>query len=108
MDLNLVRSFNEAQRFAYFCKYAGHIEDSPKLCYAIRVGSKTLMSNDTFDLRAKFDAFLGLREHGWKKGFIYSRNRKTIWWTKTDDLHSVSQSVALKQQQQFNRKVAKA
>jgi len=61
LELDKVRAMNEKQRFEYFIKYAGRIEDSPKLCYAIRVGSKTLMSDDTADLRDKFDEFLGPR-----------------------------------------------
>jgi len=76
------------------------------------------MSDDTADLRDKFDEFLGprvpykitparfLHEHGWKRGYPYSRGQRAIWWTKTDDQHSVTQTVAVKQQRKLNQRKA--
>jgi hypothetical protein len=35
----------------YFMEFAQYMEDSPNKPYVIRVGSKTLSSDDTMDLR---------------------------------------------------------
>jgi hypothetical protein len=40
----------------YFMEYAQYMEDSPNKPYVIRVGSKTLFSDDTMDLRKQFEA----------------------------------------------------
>jgi hypothetical protein len=57
LSLEEVKAMNENQRTAYFERYAGYFGDSPKP-YAIRVGSKNLMSDDTLDLRMQFDAYI--------------------------------------------------
>jgi hypothetical protein len=49
---------DKSARTEYFETYAGYFEDSPNEPYAIRVGSKTLFSSDTADLRQKFDKLL--------------------------------------------------
>jgi hypothetical protein len=43
---------------AYFEQYARYFADSPNAPYAIRIGSKTLFSNDTMDLRQKLTRLL--------------------------------------------------
>ena len=53
-----VAAMNAKQREAYFFEFAGYFEDAPLLPYAIRVGSKTLVSNDTMDLRWKFEKYV--------------------------------------------------
>jgi hypothetical protein len=58
LDLNTVKAMDAERRTAYFEKYAGYFPENPRLRYAIRVGSKTLFSNDTLELRLKFDHFL--------------------------------------------------
>lgn len=42
-----------------FAKYARYFEDAPQKRYAIRVGSKTLLSDDTYDLRQQFEREVG-------------------------------------------------
>jgi hypothetical protein len=59
LTLSAVRAMTEKQRTRYFETYAGYYADSPNFPYAIRVGSKTLFSNDTFLLRQKFDKLVG-------------------------------------------------
>jgi hypothetical protein len=39
----------------YFMEYAQYMKDSPNKPYVIRVGSKTLFSDDTMDLRQQFE-----------------------------------------------------
>jgi len=58
LDLETVRKMDKSARTEYFETYAGYFEDSPNEPYAIRVGSKTLFSSDTADLRQKFDKLL--------------------------------------------------
>lgn len=58
LALDKVLAMNEEQRMQYFFDFARFIEDVPKLKYAIRVGSKTLQSDDTHDLRVQFDQYL--------------------------------------------------
>ncbi len=41
-------------RWEAFCKYARHYPTSPDAPYVIKIGSKTLFSNDTYDLREQF------------------------------------------------------
>lgn len=43
------------ERYNYFCEYARYMADAPNLRYMIRVGSETLRSNDTHELRIAFD-----------------------------------------------------
>ena len=57
VDADRVIELNAAQRFQVFCDFARHT-DSPTLPYAIRIGSKTLFSADTHDLREKFDGWV--------------------------------------------------
>jgi hypothetical protein len=53
-----VRAMNRFQRTEYFEEFAGYFWDSPQKPYAIRVGSTTMMSDDTMDLRQQFDHFI--------------------------------------------------
>lgn len=51
------------RRFEYFCEFSRYIEDAPQMRghqYAIRVGSKTFYSDDTRDLRDKFDRHIAV------------------------------------------------
>lgn len=56
--LKIVAAMNATQRTAYFEKYARYFVDSPDKCYAIRIGSTTLHSADTLELRQQFDTLL--------------------------------------------------
>jgi hypothetical protein len=56
--LEEVATMRPKQRTAYFEEFARFIEDAPRLKYAIRVGSQTIFSDDTMDLRKKFDRLL--------------------------------------------------
>jgi len=59
---------DQRQLWAYFCDYAGYIKDAPKLRYAVRIGSRTLMSDDTADLWQKFNGYVrSLRKKGARK-----------------------------------------
>ena len=58
LTLETVRKMDKICRTNYFEKFAGYFPDSPSLCYAIRVGSTTLFSADTADLRKKFNHLL--------------------------------------------------
>jgi len=58
LPLEAVRIMDKHERTSYFETYARYSEDSPLTPYAIRVGSKSLFSNDTADLRQKFDKLL--------------------------------------------------
>jgi hypothetical protein len=53
-----VQAMSKEERMRYFDTHAGYYPDSPRLCYAIRIGSTTLMSDDTYDLRLQFDHFI--------------------------------------------------
>jgi hypothetical protein len=55
LSLDEVRTMTPEQLTGYFEKYARYFEDSPNKPYAIRIGSKTLLSDDTMDLRQQFD-----------------------------------------------------
>jgi len=59
LPLEAVRAMTPASKDQYFEDYARYFKDSPKTPYAIRVGSKTLFSHDTYDLKQKFLAFVG-------------------------------------------------
>lgn len=50
----------------YFELYARYFEDAPKTPYAIRVGSKTLFSDDTYELRQKLGRLFGVLK---RKGY---------------------------------------
>lgn len=58
LPVEQVRAMNAKQRTEYFEEYARYFSDSSAAPYAIRIGSKTLFSDDTYDLRKKFDHFL--------------------------------------------------
>ena len=49
-----LHELTEKQLHVYFCKYARHMEDSPRLKYAIQFGSRAIMSEDTADLWVQF------------------------------------------------------
>ncbi len=54
-----VKALDAAGRTDYFDRFSRYFPDSPPTKpYAIRVGSRTLLSNDTHDLRKKFDKLL--------------------------------------------------
>jgi hypothetical protein len=53
--LEVVKKMSPERRTAYFEQYAGYIPEAPNKCYAIRVGSTTLRSDDTYKLRQMFD-----------------------------------------------------
>jgi hypothetical protein len=53
---NEIVTMDEERLEAYFMDYAQYMEDSPNKPYVIRVGSKTLSSDDTMDLRKQFEA----------------------------------------------------
>lgn len=44
-----------AERYDYFCQNARYMPDAPRLRYMIRVGTETLKSDDTYELRLEFD-----------------------------------------------------
>jgi len=54
----VVKKMPPERRTAYFERYAGYLPDAPNKCYAIRVGSTTLQSDDTYKLRQMFDHFI--------------------------------------------------
>lgn len=58
LSLQEVQTMNKEECTAYFEEYAGYFEDSPITPYAIRVGSITLFSDDTHNLRQQFDYVL--------------------------------------------------
>lgn len=59
LSIGEVLALNQKQRTKYFEQYSRFFEDAPAHSrYAIRVGSTTLLSSDTYDLRMKFDSFL--------------------------------------------------
>ena len=50
----------KSELFDLFCEYAGYFEDSPQTPYAISMGSRTLFSEDTADLRRQFNRRVGI------------------------------------------------
>lgn len=66
-SLEEVLLMNEPGRTEYFEQYARYIPDAPRQCYAIRVGSKTIQSDDTWDLRKKFDRHVDKLKTGTEK-----------------------------------------
>ena len=58
LSLETVQKMDEKGRTEYFEAFAGFFEDSPNQPYAIRVGSTTLFSEDTWELRKKFNKLL--------------------------------------------------
>jgi hypothetical protein len=57
LALDTIKEMNSVERTRYFEAYA-RFTDSPTKPYVIRIGSKTLFSVDTMDLRQQFDRFL--------------------------------------------------
>lgn len=57
-SLERVLAMTEERREWYFNHFAGYFPRSPQKRYAIRVGSVTLHSNDTMQLREQFNAHL--------------------------------------------------
>jgi len=53
-----VKALDREGRTQYFETHAQYFEDSPDKPYAIRVGSRTLFSHDTHDLRIQFNKLL--------------------------------------------------
>ena len=47
---------DKGQLEEYFMEFARFVDDAPAHPYAIRVGSKTLFSDDTMELRREFEA----------------------------------------------------
>lgn len=58
LPFSQVQAMDSEQRTEYFERFAGFFSDSPRKPYAIRVGSRTLTSADTLDLRQQFDKLL--------------------------------------------------
>lgn len=58
LPLETVRKMDKSERAEYFETYERYFSDAPQKPYAIRVGSRTLFSNDTYDLRQQFDKLL--------------------------------------------------
>lgn len=52
-----LRAMSLEQRTDYFERYARYFADAA-MKYSIRVGSMTLRSNDTYDLRRQFDKLI--------------------------------------------------
>lgn len=48
-----ILAMDSRQLTAYFEEYARYYEDAPQRPYAIRVGSETLFSDDTMDLKTQ-------------------------------------------------------
>ena len=57
-SIDVVKAMSPEQRTMYFEHYAAYMPDAPTLKYRIRVGSKTLFSDDTLALRNMFDSLL--------------------------------------------------
>jgi hypothetical protein len=55
-SLDDILAMDNSRLKEYFMDYAQYMEDSPNKPYVIRVGSKTLFSDDTMDLRNQFEA----------------------------------------------------
>ena len=53
--LDEIFAMDENRLEEYFMEYAGYMEESSNKPYVIRVGSKTLFSDDTIDLRKQFE-----------------------------------------------------
>jgi len=58
LSLVEVKKMTKEQRTVYFGVFARKYPESQKNCYGIRVGSTTMLSDDTMDLRKQFDHFL--------------------------------------------------
>lgn len=56
LSTELLITMKKHELLSYFMDYARRIPDAPRSgpFYAIRVGSKTLFDNDTYELRKKF------------------------------------------------------
>ena len=53
--LDEILAMDKERLEGYFMEYAQYMEDSPHKPYVIRVGSKTLSSDDTMNLRKQFE-----------------------------------------------------
>ena len=58
LDWITVKNMGLDERTAYFESHAQFFESGPLKPYAIRVGSRTLLSDDTSDLRQQFDSLM--------------------------------------------------
>jgi hypothetical protein len=75
--LHMILRMDSKQLFKYFCDYARYMPDAPKFKYVIQVGSKTLRSDDTMDLRVQFDAKVKkLKEAHARRAALKTRPRK--------------------------------
>jgi hypothetical protein len=71
LSLREVLAFDDTQREDYFTRFAQHSPDAPRnrgVQYAIRVGSHTLHSDDTYDLKLRFNRLLNLKRKGGRRG----------------------------------------
>jgi hypothetical protein len=53
-----VVAMSASECFEYFAAYSRYVADAPDKRYAIRVGSVTLASNDTLELRVEFENYV--------------------------------------------------
>ena len=64
LNLSELLKFTPKERDQYFDQYARHLPDvhvKKGHTYGIRVGGKTLYSDDTLDLKVKFTRLLGVK-----------------------------------------------
>ncbi len=54
IDISAVAALTRSEADAYFNKYARYFKDAPVMKYAIRLGSRTLVSHDTYELKEEF------------------------------------------------------
>jgi hypothetical protein len=68
LPLNEILVMNAAAREQYFMEYARYMPDAPQKPYMIRLGSRSLFSHDTMELREKFESQVRLlrRQSGLK------------------------------------------
>ena len=58
LDRDTILEMNHVERERYFMEYARYRPDAPRLKYAIRIGSRALYSEDTYDLRMRFEGMI--------------------------------------------------
>ena len=65
LNLKEVLALDTEGRNLYYADYSRERPDAvPCQRFAIRVGSKTLYSDDTYDLRVRFNRYLGIKRRG--------------------------------------------
>lgn len=67
LSIDRILPMNAAQRLEFFSAFARYMPDSPEeYSYVIRIGSKTLYSDDTMTLRMQFEAYVKRMRRQWK------------------------------------------